>query len=213
LTDGQVGVPYTAVLCAANPALSRTSDLCGDQGHPASNPSGGNAPYHFQFDSGSSAPLGLSLNLNGMLTGTPAATGSRSFSVCAVDLSACTKCASTSLNIRDAISGNWRGTLTVGSAGPCAGGTYIWSATFAVDGLGVLTVTNWYDTYTEQTISGVQIGMDAMTATFTYGSGNDSISLKASFTNNGTLTGTIVGPVCTSASGRQTGTWQGQRVS
>lgn len=67
------------------PSLKSTSDLCDSS---ATNPTGGQPPYHFQLDSGSGfPPMGMSLNLNGILAGTPTQRGKYNFKVCAVDLS------------------------------------------------------------------------------------------------------------------------------
>jgi len=75
-------VNYSYSFC--KPDLVRPSDLCGAY---ATNPTGGNPPYHFVLDSGGFAPMGLVLYPNGMLIGKPSAPGTNHFRVCAVDLS------------------------------------------------------------------------------------------------------------------------------
>ena len=66
------------------------------------NPSGGNPPYHFQMDSGSGfPPMGLTLNPDGTITGTPTVVGNTSFRVCAVDQSGTQACDDTYIDVRD----------------------------------------------------------------------------------------------------------------
>ena len=84
LPNGRVGVPYLYSFCV--PAVpNESASLC--QAPPATNPAGGQPPYHFQLGTaGGFAPFGLSLELNGLLRGTPSAAGDRTFTVDAVDL-------------------------------------------------------------------------------------------------------------------------------
>lgn len=99
LPGGVVGFPYTFSFC--RPALNRTSDLCSAFDKPSTNPSGGQPPYHFQLGSGIGfPPFGLNLNLNGLLTGTPTAAGTKQFSVCAIDQAGASSCQSVTLTIR-----------------------------------------------------------------------------------------------------------------
>lgn len=66
------------------------NDLCGAT---STNPTGGQPPYTFQLGAGSGfPPIGMHLNLNGTLTGTPSVAGVSNFVVCAVDLSRNTAC-------------------------------------------------------------------------------------------------------------------------
>jgi hypothetical protein len=66
----------------------------------ATDPTGGQPPYHFQFDTlGGFQPFGLSLGLNGILQGTPTAAGVRRFAVCAVDLAGHNVCPVVTVNI------------------------------------------------------------------------------------------------------------------
>jgi hypothetical protein len=66
----------------------------------ATDPSGGQPPYHFQFDTaGGFQPFGLSLGLNGILQGTPTAAGVRRFAVCAVDLAGHNVCPVVTVNV------------------------------------------------------------------------------------------------------------------
>jgi hypothetical protein len=56
--------------------------------------SGGTPPYHFQLDSlaNGSPPLGMTLGLDGTLSGTPATAGTYSFGVCVIDLGGNSSC-------------------------------------------------------------------------------------------------------------------------
>lgn len=66
------------------------NDLCGAS---STNPTGGTPPYTFQLGTaGGFPPIGMTLNLNGTLTGTPTAAGRSNFVVCAVDLTRTSKC-------------------------------------------------------------------------------------------------------------------------
>ena len=63
--------------------LFSTSEICGAS---STNPTGGQAPYYFELGSGVGfPPFGISLNLNGVLSGTPSIDGTRTFEECAVD--------------------------------------------------------------------------------------------------------------------------------
>jgi len=118
--QGTVGVSYLFSFCT--PAPASTTALCGT--FPVtSSPAGGQPPYHFQLETaGGFPPLGMSLNLNGLLTGTPTVSGPNSFGVCAVDLGGNSVCKTVSLFINPALpavslsltSVNF-GTVTVGA--------------------------------------------------------------------------------------------------
>ncbi len=85
----------------------------------AATATGGAQPYHFQLDTlaNGAPPLGLSIDINGDLTGTPSAsyTASRSFTfgVCVVDVVATARCAQTS--------------ITVNPPAPVASGSISWT--------------------------------------------------------------------------------------
>ncbi len=91
---GQVGEKFEHSFCY--PALHNVSDLCGTANTTV--PSGGHPPYHFQLESGF-PPFGLTLNLNGILNGTPTAEGTRDFKVCAVDLDGQSMCAPVKIEV------------------------------------------------------------------------------------------------------------------
>lgn len=103
LPSGAVGSPYAFSFC--RPALNRTSDLCSAFDKQSTNPTGGQPPYHFQLGSGVGfPPFGLSLNLNGLLTGMPTAAGTKQFQVCAVDQTGDSSCQTVSLTITPTVS-------------------------------------------------------------------------------------------------------------
>ena len=75
--------------------MDTASSPCGQQSSSTAQVSGGNPPYHFQWDTGSFPPLGMHIGMNGLLYGTPApppAGGYKPFKVCAVDMSANPDC-------------------------------------------------------------------------------------------------------------------------
>jgi hypothetical protein len=83
-----VGVPNTGYSFCRPPITG--NDLCGAA---STNPTGGQPPYSFQLGAGSGfPPIGMHLNLNGTLTGTPTVAGVSNFVVCAVDLSRNSAC-------------------------------------------------------------------------------------------------------------------------
>ena len=98
LPDARVGEPYSYSFC--NPECLDENDLCGTEANPSLNPIGGSGPYHFQLDSGSGfPPLGLTLYPNGLLKGTPTASGTRIFTICAVDLGGHQCCVEVALSV------------------------------------------------------------------------------------------------------------------
>lgn len=75
--------------------MDTASSPCGQQSSSTNQVSGGNPPYHFQWDTGSFPPLGMHIGMNGLLYGTPAPPpmgGYKPFKVCAVDMSANPDC-------------------------------------------------------------------------------------------------------------------------
>ena len=97
LPQGTVGVAYNESLC--DPSPSNPNDLCGAL-EDADNPSGGSYPYHFVLGSGVGfPPMGLTLNPNGLITGTPTSEGTYEFEVCAVDLGGNQDCDTASITI------------------------------------------------------------------------------------------------------------------
>jgi hypothetical protein len=97
----RIGEEYTGFdLCrgisattAAPGALNASDSTCGDPLNPSATVRGGNPPYHFQLDTmGGFPPLGMWVDLNGVLRGKPTGTRGASFKVCAVDLSGRSSC-------------------------------------------------------------------------------------------------------------------------
>jgi len=92
----QVGEEYAGFdLCRGVPAttapegqLNASDSTCGDRHNPSATVRGGNPPYHFQLDAmGGFPPMGMWVDLNGVLRGRPSGTRGATFKVCAVDLS------------------------------------------------------------------------------------------------------------------------------
>jgi hypothetical protein len=104
LPPATIGEPYNFSFCQPDRALA--SDLCSGF-ETTDNPMGGQPPYHFALDSGAGfPPFGISLNLNGLLSGTPIEAGKRTFRVCAVDQTGTQSCQTTSLTVKGSISVN-----------------------------------------------------------------------------------------------------------
>jgi hypothetical protein len=95
--QAQVGAAFIHSFC--KPDLTSTVQSCSNP----TNPSGGTAPYTFRLGSGVGfPPFGLSLASNGVLSGTPTVAGERTFSVCAVDLAANSRCQEVTVTVADA---------------------------------------------------------------------------------------------------------------
>ena len=64
---------------------------------------GGTPPYHFQSDTfrNGAPPMGMIIDVNGVLTGTSSKTGQYTFGVCVVDVVAASKCGQTSVFVID----------------------------------------------------------------------------------------------------------------
>jgi len=105
-------MPYTYSFCG--PSVAIPSDLCGGPATPSANVAGGNPPYHFTLDTGVGfPPFGMTLNLNGMLTGIPTIAGTRTFGVCAVDLNGNQSCRTVKLVVISSIcTGSFSGSTT-----------------------------------------------------------------------------------------------------
>jgi hypothetical protein len=99
--------------------------------------SGGVGAIRFSLQSGTFAPIGMTLNAGGLLNGTPVAPGTSTFGVCATDDTGRSVCRSISLVVNPGgttdspILGNWSGNITVSTG--CVPGlprTVAWSGTF-----------------------------------------------------------------------------------
>ncbi len=144
---------------------------------------GGTPPYHYQSDSfmTGAPPIGMVVDLNGNVTGTPAKEGTYSFGVCAVDLAGASSCANT--------------TLVVDPAAPLTGswvGSWAWSGTgsngcsFSDGGAFSLDLVQTGDSFSGTSNgSGIEIRDNATCALMTTESG-------VAGTASGTISGTSV---------------------
>lgn len=84
--------------------------------------SGGTPPYHYQSDTfaNGAPPMGLIVDLNGNLTGTPSVAGTYTFGVCAVDMVGSSSCKTTSIIVSG--SGGGCDTSWVARCGTTSGG-------------------------------------------------------------------------------------------
>lgn len=107
--DAYVGEFYILSLCQPPGNVPPTIDhpqgagLCGGTGGSV-NPTGGNPPYHFVKDTLSNfLPFGLNLQAtSGYISGVPTAAGTRTVTICAVDLSASSSCQEITITVRPA---------------------------------------------------------------------------------------------------------------
>jgi hypothetical protein len=84
------GIPATT---AEGGRLNPSDSTCGDPLNPSATVRGGNPPYHFQLDTmGGFPPMGMWVDLNGVLRGKPTGKRGATFKVCAVDLSERSSC-------------------------------------------------------------------------------------------------------------------------
>jgi hypothetical protein len=96
--EGTVGQPFSYSFC--KPDLIGNAALCGTLAADATNPSGGQPPYHFQLGSGVGfPPSGITLSLNGVLSGTPSIAGTSTFAVCATDLAGQSVCNTVTMTV------------------------------------------------------------------------------------------------------------------
>jgi hypothetical protein len=84
------GIPATT---AERGRLNPSDSTCGGPLNPSATVRGGNPPYHFQLDTmGGFPPMGMWVDLNGVLRGKPTGKRGATFKVCAVDLSERSSC-------------------------------------------------------------------------------------------------------------------------
>ena len=95
---GNVGEHFQYSFC--QPAITRSSDLCTAA---STNPRFGLPPYSFSLEPGVGfLPYGLTLNLNGLLEGTPTAEGSRTVGICAKDAGGVSVCRKITISVKAA---------------------------------------------------------------------------------------------------------------
>ena len=84
--------------------LNAAQSPCGSDMNPSPNVAGGNPPYHFVLDPmGGFPPMGVVLDANGVLRGTPSGRLAATFNVCAVDMSAKQHCQTITLQPQPAV--------------------------------------------------------------------------------------------------------------
>ena len=78
---------------------------------------GGTLPYHFQSDTfrNGAPPMGMMVDVNGVLTGTPSKTGSYTFGVCVVDVVAASICGQTQVFVEDESDDGYTSEITEGN--------------------------------------------------------------------------------------------------
>lgn len=180
---------------------------------------GGVGTIRFSLQSGTFAPQGLTLNVNGLLTGTPVAPGSSTFGVCATDDSGRSLCRAINLVVNPAgtsdspILGNWAGNITVNTG--CVPGlprTVTWSGTFRRAANNSLELV--------ATIPAVAVSNEVVPVTLTGNTLRFSITVDSryDFTAQLTqdfrsLTGTFSGGNCAPAPAviNPSGTWNGTK--
>jgi hypothetical protein len=96
--DATVGEFFEFSFCV--PPAADTSGICSHPSTGANTPTGGQQPYTFLLESGTGfPPIGLILDVDGVLSGTPSVAGTTSFTVCAKDLAGFSDCKPTSLTV------------------------------------------------------------------------------------------------------------------
>jgi peptidoglycan hydrolase-like protein with peptidoglycan-binding domain len=211
LPDATVGVFYFYDFCGPGAApFTRRLSLIQCSPTAPGTPSGGHPPYHFQLDSGVGfPPIDLHLQKDGVLNGMPKAATRATFRVCAVDLDANQACRNVSLVVRNPPVQRYRGTWQVDRLSlvcPSARGTWEANLTITDDRL----KGTWRDSYHGNEQHRIDVPMRDGRATWTVGSGEESITLTGTFDGaRATVRGTLVGPVCTTVAGRWRGTFEG----
>ncbi|MFH0829980.1 MAG: S8 family serine peptidase [Candidatus Aenigmatarchaeota archaeon] len=167
----------------------------------ATNPTGGSPPYSISISSGGGfLPPGITLNLNGLLKGTPTTKGNYPFRVCARDGAGLEGCTNVVINVEEAVpvqptettySGQFSGSGQYGRPWPEYGTTCVFDDSFsgtmdldmteAAGGSvsGTATITG---TFTSNTVSGSVPGFDCLSS---------SVSMDGSATVSGTTSNII----------------------
>ena len=94
----EIGTSYDIYFCL--PVSARSGATCGGLAGDTETPVGGSPPYSFVKSSGF-LPPGMSLELNGLLSGSPTTEGTYNFKICAKDLSMNEGCENFTLVVRE----------------------------------------------------------------------------------------------------------------
>jgi hypothetical protein len=129
----QVGQEWAYDLCRGGrvgPADEQATTLvaskspCGDAFNPSTTVTGGHPPYHFQLEPmGGFPPMGMWVDINGILRGTPKNAKEANFSVCAVDMGGRSDCQQIRIKPQGGAGVN-PAVLAVGAGAAVAGGLY-----------------------------------------------------------------------------------------
>lgn len=147
------------------------------------NISGGSPPYHYQSDSFATGtpPIGMIVDLNGNLTGTPSIIGTYTFGVCAIDSAGASSCGTTSISVVSitTFSGSFSGSGSFSRVFPLT------TCTFSDSFTGTITLT--MTTQANGTISSSTYISSNLVSTATSGSTSNFTCLNGSTAWNNTL--------------------------
>jgi hypothetical protein len=128
-----VSVELRVTIVAKPPTITVSGGKCPKLGKPCTitvaTAKGGTPPHYFTsggFGTGT-PPMGMIVNLKGVLTGTPKLAGSYTFRVCAVDLVGATSCGSATVQVGEATpsaTSRAQGNLPSGFPSDLPAGTY-----------------------------------------------------------------------------------------
>jgi hypothetical protein len=103
--------------------LDPSQSPCGDPLNPSATVTGGNPPYHFQLEPmGGFPPMGMWIDMNGVLRGKPRNNKLANFSVCAVDMGGRSDCQRISIQPKAPPKGGPNAALLAVGAGVAVGG-------------------------------------------------------------------------------------------
>jgi hypothetical protein len=141
--------------------------------------SGGSSPYHYQSDSFATGapPIGMMVDLNGNLTGTPKVAGTYTFGVCAVDIAGASSCGTTKVTVSPvSLTGTWVGTWSWSGTGSNG-------CSFSDGGSFTMVLTQFGTSFSGSTSgTGIQTRNDSTCALMSTDAGSGSAS--------GTISGT-----------------------
>lgn len=136
-----VGFDLRITILAKSPVIAVSSGTCPQAGKACSvtvaSATGGTPPYYYKSDSfaNGSPPLGMIVNLKGVLTGKPARAGTYTVGVCVVDLVGASDCAATKVTVGDGSSAApTKNNLPAGFPTDLPSGTYKFSVCIDIPG-------------------------------------------------------------------------------